>query len=406
MNKNTSGFKWRAYLTIGLIIFNIIGASIYGWVRPALDGKAAAMQLNGGTADLAMSAMILKAVTISLWISIFVIAWIWFIKRPKGFTALILLASFMVTGCGPARVDKFVEISPNETAFVIPLQGDTAANQATFNSVAYLNTKKVAAKRIPVPLVEKNTGRMWCDYEWIDAIRVIKINRSLVSREWTSSSGTGSAAKNEGIPVVTKDGIQLSLGVAITVFIEEEDAPTYLYYHGEQPLTQVTDVNIRNFCISELTREYSTLDLSDAKTNGPTIFRKLYDDAKSYFKTKGISVQQLGNAEGYIFNNPTIQEAINRRFTAEQDIQTASQEKLAQDQRNFKVLATAKTTADAAKLIFEAKEATTLQNQLEIATMKAKAALTMAEKWDGKMPANILPSDSNLLLNLGTEKVK
>lgn len=406
-SNSTSRWQWRFAATLSVFFIALFLNSTYSYIRPAVDGAAAAQQVNGGTGTLLKTQLTLNAVHLFNIASMAVVALIWIGYRHRkstpsvGTTAILLVGASLLTGCGPARFDKFIEIGPNETAFVIPLTGDTSGNQVKFNSVEYLNTKKVAAKRVSVPLVERNTGRMWFDYEYIDGIRVFKVNRSLVSREWTSGV-TGTNAKNEGIPVVTKDGIQLSLGVAITVFVEEEDAATFLYYHGEQILSQVTDSNIRNYCISELTREYGSMDLQEAKTNGPTIFAKLFTDAKAYFKGKGISVQQLGNAEGYTFSNPVIQEAINRRFTAEQDIATATQEKLAQDQRNFKLLATAETSAAAAKKIYEAKEATTLQNQLEIATMRAKAAITMAEKWNGQMPANILPSDSPILLNMGT----
>ena len=43
-----------------------------------------------------------------------------------------------------------------------------------------------------------------------------------------------------------------------------------------------------------------------------------------------------------------------------------------------------------------------LQNELEVRMMTAKAALTMAEKWNGQMPADILPAGSPMLMNLGT----
>ena len=399
MNKSVKNRLWATALIFSLDLLLI---ALYGFVRPLVDTNAALNQVNGGGSAFVWGNILFAILPSFLVMSGVVVILIWVTFFANYFTCFVAL-SFLLVGCGPARYDKFVEILANETAFVIPLQGDTSAQQKTFNSASYLETRKIAAKRIPVPLIEKSTGRMWYDYEWIDSIRVIKVNRSLVSREWTNKDGTGTSAKEEGIPVVTKDGIQLSLGVAITVFIEEDDASTYLYYHGEQELAKVTDVNIRNFCITELSREYGKLDLTDAKTKGPEIFGKLFEDSKAYFKTKGISVQQVGNAEGYTFANPAIQESINKRFTAEQDIATASQEKLAQDKRNEKLLATAKTTADAARMIYEAKEATALQNQLEIATMQAKAALTMAEKWDGKLPTSILPSDSRLLLNLGAK---
>ena len=38
---------------------------------------------------------------------------------------------------------------------------------------------------------------------------------------------------------------------------------------------------------------------------------------------------------------------------------------------------------------------------LDIEKIKAKSKLIAAQKWDGKLPKNILPENSNLLLNFG-----
>ena len=42
--------------------------------------------------------------------------------------------------------------------------------------------------------VERKIGRMYYDIEWIPAVRVIRVDRSLVTREWTDSPNTGSSA--------------------------------------------------------------------------------------------------------------------------------------------------------------------------------------------------------------------
>lgn len=317
-----------------------------------------------------------------------------------------VLAGFFISvviltaGCKPPKLDRFIEVGPNETAFVIPLQGDNKEAQGKFNSASYLDTKKVAAKRIQIPQVEKKIGRWDYEIEWMPAVRVIRVNRAMVSREWTPPS-KGTSEKDESIPVVTKDSIQLGVGLAVTAFIEEEDAATYLYYHGEAALASVMDSNVRNWCVAELTKEYGMLDLATAQTNFTAVFTRVFRDAQAYFKQKGISIQQLGNAEGYEFKNDKIQVSINATFIAEQDIKTAVQEKIAQDTRNQKLLASATTERQAAEELFKAREAATMKNNLEIQQIQAKANLEMATKWDGKLPANILPANSPLLMNLG-----
>lgn len=334
-----------------------------------------------------------------------------------------LIASVALCGCTPVKVLDVVEIKPNATAWAIPLDSATQSGQVKFNSIDFLNQKKVAAKRIMVDKVERKIGRMPWDIEWIPAIRVITVDRSLVTREWTDSGDTGSSAAKEGIGVVTKDSVQLRVGLTITASIDEDDASTYLYYHGEKPLADVLNQNVRSFAVAELTKEYSDLMLAAAQTNSTAIYNRLFEDAKAAFKLKGITIQYLGNAEGLTYSDPAVQTSINRSYTVQQDTKTAEMEQNAQKIRNqTKILTmqadaqaeqgaqevrnkvtveTADAQATAAKTLLAAKEATEFQNELSIKLIEAQAQMKMATTWDGKMPQNILPNNSPLLLNLG-----
>lgn len=320
-----------------------------------------------------------------------------------------IVAAFFVAGCGPAKVPDIKEIGPNETAWVVPLVGDTQGDQTKFNSVDYLNNQKVARKRIVIDKVSRTTGRMWYDYEWIPAVRVVTVDRSLVSREWVDNLATPD--QNEGISVNTRDNISLTVGLTVTATIEEKGASTYLYYHGDKPLKQVIDENIRNFAIAELNRQVSSLTLTQFQTNQTVIYQKLFEDAKAAFAERGISIEYLGNAKGWHFADKNIQEAINKSFIAQQENQTAKMEQEANATRNQTAflleqnknkirLASAQAEADAAKLLMASKEAAEFQNKLQIELITAKAKATMSEKWSGNLPANILPSGSGLLLNL------
>lgn len=407
MNQNSKPYNWpaRLWITVVLLCIFVALSMAMNSTNTLIQGKLAANTVKSSDSAYVLQQSFPSISTI-LWFGFIACLLIVWVRLPrKSGTAFLLLTAICLSGCGPARTDVFMEVGPNETAFVIPLQGDNVGSQGKFNSAEYLNSKKVAAKRIAIPLVEKSTGRAWYDYEYIPGVRVIKVNRAMVSREW-SPPATGTNKKDESIPVVTKDSIQLGVGCAITAFIEEEDAATYLYYHGEAELSKVMDQNVRNWCVSELTREYGQLELNQAQTNFPAIFSRVFQDARTYFKTKGISIQQLGNAEGYEFKRPEIQKALNATFIAEQDNKTAQQEKIAQDTRNQKILASARTQREASEEIFKAQEAAKLQNQLEIQLMQSKAAMEMATKWNGALPANILPANSPLLLNLGQQPAK
>ena len=102
---------------------------------------------------------------------------------------LLLVALFTVfglTGCGPYPTEQAVEVKNNETAFVVPLEGDSKSKQAQFMSIEYLEKAKVATKRIVIPQRKRSLGRAWFDYEWIPLARVIVVDRSPVTRSgWT-----------------------------------------------------------------------------------------------------------------------------------------------------------------------------------------------------------------------------
>lgn len=322
--------------------------------------------------------------------------------------SLLVGLGLITAGCGPAKVPDIKEIGPNETAWVVPLSGDTQADQTKFNSVDYLNNQKVARKRIVVDKVSRTTGRFWWEYEWIPAVRVVTVDRSLVSREWVDNPDT---SQNEGISVNTRDNISLTVGLSITATIEEKGASSYLYYHGERPLKQVVDENVRNFAIAELNKQISAMTLTQFQTNQTIIYVKLFEDAKNMFDDKGITIQYLGNAKGWHFADKNIQEAINKSFIAQQENQTAKMEQEAKTTRNAtdflneqnknKIrLAAAQAEADAAKLLMASKEAAEFQNKLQIELITAQAKAEMARKWQGALPANILPAGSGLLLNL------
>ena len=86
---------------------------------------------------------------------------------------------------------------------------------------------------------------------------------------------------------------------------------------------------------------------------------------------------------------------------AEQDNVTAGMELRAQGTRNTNIVQMAEAQASAAKKLLEAEAATRLQNELEVRLIQARATYAMATNWNGQLPANILPADSPLLMNLG-----
>ena len=87
---------------------------------------------------------------------------------------LFALLAPALSGCmKPYDRPEYVEIDTSESAFLIPLEGDTT-NQAAFSSVQFLEQKKVAAKRIQITHRWNATGYWPTSGEWIGEVRLVK----------------------------------------------------------------------------------------------------------------------------------------------------------------------------------------------------------------------------------------
>jgi len=307
----------------------------------------------------------------------------------------------LLFGCmKPPRVDVFVEIKPNETAYVVPLEGDNLDNQGKFDSAEYLDKIKVASKRIRIPLTEKKIGRFPWNIEWIPSAMVVKVNRSPVTREWNNDKTKGTSEKQEGIEVESSDSIGFSVGVNITAMIEETNTSLFLYTYAGKTLEEIMDTNVRGETQSLLSSEFGSLTLTECKTKKGEIYKRTGDSIKSKFSQFGITIISFGNMGGLIYSNPEIQQSIDKAYQAEMDVQVAKQEKLAQDERNSLMVAKVVAEREAAEEFQKAEESRAKQIVLDVQKMQAEAFLEMSKKWDGKLPSNILPEGSPLLLGL------
>src|SRR5262245_11053528 len=93
----------------------------------------------------------------------------------------------LTTGC-IKEYDRpeYVEIDTSETGFLIPLEGD-GGSQGNFQSDDYLNERKVGRKRVQITHRWSQEGRLPNSGRWIPTVRLIKVNRSPVMREWATT---------------------------------------------------------------------------------------------------------------------------------------------------------------------------------------------------------------------------
>lgn len=315
---------------------------------------------------------------------------------------LILLAFMLVltcclfTGCKPYDRPEFVTIEASQTAFLIPLVGDSS-NQAAFESEELLLEAKVATKEIQIPHRWVQTGRMASAGEYRPSATLIVVERKPVSRSWESGDSTATSA-NKAIFGETSDNIGIYVGMNCTAMIEEKDAAKFLYRYNNTPLETIIDTDIKKMVEDRFnieTAKYTSTELGAKKGE---IMEAVKAYVVDYFKDYGITITVLGLKEGISFENPEIQKAIDEKFASEQEL-------VIQQNKNEAALAKAEAEAQAAKIAAQA-EAEALKI---LADAQAEANQTIAEslteeilqklfyeKWSGDLPY-VVGSDGTII---------
>lgn len=294
-----------------------------------------------------------------------------------GFVAVASMTS--LTGCvKPYNKPEFQTIQANQTAFLIPLIGDTS-EQGVFESEALLAETKVATKEVQIPKRWVQTGRMNWKGEWKPSARLITVDRSPVTREWTTGAGT--SEKNEAVTTKTKDGIKVILNVNSTALIEEANATKYLYFYNTNPLTQVMDTEIKTMVHSKLIEQVGKVSLDEL--DAEKVMNQVREEVEEYFSDRGITITALGLASEPVLPED-IQKSMNEKIKAEKAQQTqAIANKTAEDK--------AKSEAEQMRIRQETFQKTLDMKKLEV---QQKAI----EKWNGALP-NIMGADAMTVLN-------
>jgi len=283
-------------------------------------------------------------------IMLFALGAIWFSSVKKLFsTAAALVLVIGITATTPAFAfyetrdnPEFVEVRPNETAFLIPLVGANQNTQGQFGSREYLNSNKVAAKRIQIPHVLIRNNMLTSDY-YVPAARLIVVDRTPYAREWVSSNTRGTSTADQGFRFESKDSIGIRTGLVISSFIREEDTATFLYWFGVnsvpgddtdpkliyasvsrgKSLAEIMDTVVRREAQAILAREYGNLNLVQAIAAKSQIMDRLREGLITMFREKGITIGTVGYAESLTFDNAAIQVAIDNAVIAERQAEAA-----------------------------------------------------------------------------------
>jgi hypothetical protein len=275
-------------------------------------------------------------------------------KKQNLITAFI--AAIIMTGCNP-NIPPIQTIEPSETAFLVPLEGATS-NQGAFNSESFLENSRVATKRVTIPQRWRVTGGMPWSGEWIPTVRLIVVNRKAEARLWKT------------VTAESKESIGFSSGIASTAQINESDATKFLYLYNNKPLSEVMDGEVLNRVRAKFVEECSRYNLSDLLIHKGDIMRAVRADVEPYFKGRGVNITSLGLAGELTYLEKENQEAINKKFQA-------SQELVAQQAINEKVVSKAKADALAAQILNN-------PNALKLKQLEMQSRFF--DKWDGVMP--------------------
>jgi hypothetical protein len=233
----------------------------------------------------------------------------------------------------PYNVPKFETIENNETGFLVPLDSDTNA-QVRFESAEYLRDKKVAAKRVQIPRRWQQTGRMPSSGEYLDTMRLIKVDRHPVIREWTQDPHSGTSPHDDAISAQSKDGTGLRLSFTCTAYVPEADgehqegAEHFLYYYRGENLSKIMDQEVRARVQSVASEFCAKYILDELRGHQAELAKVVREDVIPFFKKRGISITNIGMVGGFHYINPGIQSTIDKTI---QDQQAKVSAKAAQE---------------------------------------------------------------------------
>lgn len=228
----------------------------------------------------------------------------------------MLMVSALLSGClGPPQLEMIEEIANNETGFVIPLEGD-GLSQAKFDSIEFLEAKKVPGKRVSLAQRKQKTRRGWGGYKYIPTEKLIKVSRAPVAREWTLAGETGTSPQNQAIEVESLESIGFAVGMAITASIEEPNTAKFLYYFPSGSLELVMDTVIRNSATQFLSTEFGNRELALGIKDKGAIFAQLKSNLIEEYEKVGITISTVGLSEGLTYTNSQVQQVIDDVFQA------------------------------------------------------------------------------------------
>ncbi|MBI3632411.1 MAG: hypothetical protein HY225_03100 [Candidatus Vogelbacteria bacterium] len=419
-----------------MVVLAMLGLALWGFnaiylgaIAPDVGTKLALNTVNGGGLEWSLMNVFQqnKNLVVDGSVALFAGAALLLFQPWKYLGKLFVLAllassTMSISGClyQPYDVPEYVEIAPNQTAFIIPLDEDAKGSQVKFGSANYLDEHKAATKRIQIPHRWVDEGRMPGDGKYIATIKVITVDRSPVTQEW-SSSGVGGASKgkDKAIWVESGDSVGFSMGFSCTAFVNEADTAQFLYMYPSGSLANVMETEVRARIQQVAALGAAKYRLDDLRARKSEVGSAVTSDVTVFFKTRGITITTVGMFGGMTYENPDIQKAIDGTFVTQQEKVNAKAMLEAQADKNTRIKSEAEATADAARTKAKGDADGKLSIALaEVASIKAMNAVVAesspqlislkalevekarVEKWHGEYPGTVVGSGSNTWVGL------
>ena len=371
----------------------------------------------------------------------------------------VALMCVMFTGClKPYHEAMMVDINTSEVAFLVETVNDAGQAaiappekgkaEAESSQSSFYKSRMVNARKVEIPYYWKQTKRKIFfegsgNGKWVPAARLICVDTQPENREWTSDPNSGSSNKNQGIWVESQDSVGFSTGISVTARIQnQEDAIKFLSNYppmtkreivteGGDPfaveitsLEQVMDEEVRQKIQEVYAYECASYTMDDLREKKQEILDKVKAEIVPFFAERGISITTIGQFGGFCYENPKIQDAIDKVFEAQQDEEVAKAEtkaamarkealKLEGEGEAQKSIEIAKGEAEAIQAVADAKA-----YELEKLNANPQAYLTLKmieiakeglDTWDGTLPRFLMGTpDMNgtgMLLNIQPTKV-
>ncbi len=342
---------WRGIFSLALFIaYGIVNGILYPATTLA-TGKLAGGQFANDDAGYLIATYgmnFFSSIGWPFYAFLLIMLWVWWspgkaavIKFMEIMAVAALLLTIGTPTPGQAYYDKtdwpeIYYVLPNESAFFVPDVGANKDAQTKFMSEQYLNENKIAAKRFQIPHAKVVGSSYTLDF-YGPAGRLIIVDRTPYAREWTADASRGTSKTDQALGCQSSEGLNISVDIAISAAVFEEDAPKFLYRFGVKPpvgdrttdtvkfasvyygksLTEVMDTVIHGKISTLVCGFFSDKSLDQINKEMKSIFIEAEKETATYLKTNfGITLDYLGLAGSPTFGG-SVQKAIDDRYAAD-----------------------------------------------------------------------------------------